>query len=670
MPKPWEEIPDVYDRPDAPPAITTPPSAGAAAGSRKPWEEIPDLSEANAATNETPGPPSPAQRETAWYEDLLDLGTSALHGLSLGTLDDVVRLNARSLGGVPPSWGEEQAPQGNGPRLDQTITRAAERYPLADLAGRMTTGAAASMAAPATLAGQMGGGAMVGGGQVLGDPREGESMPAYLGRGAGAMTLDAALSGAGHLAAQGARWLLSGAKPPAAIAAEGSPPPSDAPAARSAYEVDQEALAARLAADPRPDARAGWEAPRRPPTPDAEPIELPPYEPPTRPTAFSEGELVRHGDYAPGSLVDAPRGTPPEMARPQYRTTEQWRPESEDELLARTIVRRGEDMSPAALELEQSPPMLRPDRMAKTGHGPEPYEEPDLYSPDTAGVYRPEPRPKPVRDPVTRKFVSKARAAEMKQEASAARIAQLRAQEPIELPAEERRQIFEGVSRERVGPYPEQAPLELDKTAWSREPVPEQELITRPGDAAWFDEFPASGARPAPRTPAFHAADPVTKRAAEAIARDMQTVAPTKSATPGPAALANDKVRAAAQDLLKEFPFAARMGRIGRKASTLGNAIADTRIPNDAAAAFIHSGAGAIGAGASAATTPTLTWVVQSVLTSPSASLSPQQQQQLTAAVVSGDDQQLAAAHFKLMSTNPAYAREIESGLREIGEGT
>jgi hypothetical protein len=65
---------------------------------------------------------------------------------------------------------------------------------------------------------------------------------------------------------------------------------------------------------------------------------------------------------------------------------------------------------------------------------------------------------------------------------------------------------------------------------------------------------------------------------------------------------------------------------------------------------------------------PTMSWAVQSVLTSGDSRLDPQDEQRLTEAVMSGDTQRVISANFALQQKNPAYAKRYQDEVMSLQE--
>jgi hypothetical protein len=122
---------------------------------------------------------------------------------------------------------------------------------------------------------------------------------------------------------------------------------------------------------------------------------------------------------------------------------------------------------------------------------------------------------------------------------------------------------------------------------------------------------------------------------------------------------------AAAGAIANRIPFATNTQAAVRGATGLGAAaagelgsmVADQGIVSSPAQAQEKAYAGA----------PTLSWALQSVLTS-GAGLPPKDEQELTEALIKGDTQRLASLNYRLQQTNPAFQKRMEDELRSLGE--
>lgn len=65
---------------------------------------------------------------------------------------------------------------------------------------------------------------------------------------------------------------------------------------------------------------------------------------------------------------------------------------------------------------------------------------------------------------------------------------------------------------------------------------------------------------------------------------------------------------------------------------------------------------------------PTLSWTLQSVLSSGNTGLDPQDEQQLTEAVVNGDVKKIASLDWQLKQRSPRYAKRIEDELKALND--
>lgn len=120
---------------------------------------------------------------------------------------------------------------------------------------------------------------------------------------------------------------------------------------------------------------------------------------------------------------------------------------------------------------------------------------------------------------------------------------------------------------------------------------------------------------------------------------------------PGMKATTNaDKARGA----FKVDPFKDSLSTIGSK------------VAKSAALGAASSSAGHVAAYAGM---PTLSWGVQSVLSSGRSKLPPEAEQQLTEAVLSGDDNKVIATNFKLQQRYPGYAKRLQDEIDSLNNG-